>query len=109
VYRADTIVACATPPGRGAVAVVRLSGPEAFAIADELLAYRKRGVVEPWRLRMCIVRENRLGGSIDEALSVRMPAPNTYTGEDIVEIQCHGSPLVVERIVGAAIALGARG
>jgi tRNA modification GTPase len=108
VYRADTIVACATPPGRGAVAVVRLSGPEAFAIADELLAYRKRGVVEPWRLRMCIVRENRLGGSIDEALSVRMPAPNTYTGEDIVEIQCHGSPLVVERIVGAAIALGAR-
>jgi len=107
VYRADTIVACATPPGRGAISIIRISGESAFGIADKLVRAVGGSATKPWQLRLSMVRDYT-GEPIDDALVVRMPAPRTYTGEDIVEIQCHGSPVVVENIIRACIEAGAR-
>ena len=113
MYLRDTIVARATPPGRAAVAVIRLSGGDAFAILDRMFD-PSRDVREDergapgWRLRHGRLRADRDGEILDEVLAVRMPGPASYTGEDVAEIQCHGSPLVCERIIGAAMTLGAR-
>lgn len=107
MYLADTIVACATPPGRGAVSIIRVSGADAFKLADALTRPRADTPAEAWKLQLSVVSDVS-GDPIDDALVVRMPGPRTYTGEDVVEIQCHGSPVVVERIVDAAIVAGAR-
>jgi tRNA modification GTPase len=108
VYRADTIVACATAAGPGAIAVVRLSGPEAFPILDRIVSAKTaRNASSAWRLHHGTARDPQ-GRDIDDVLSVRMPGPRTYTGEDVVEIQCHGSPLVIERLIAAATSHGAR-
>lgn len=108
MYRADTIVACATPPGRGAIAIVRLSGGDAFTLAERMLRPRYAGTMDAWKLTRCLVLPGPGGDAIDDVLAVRMPAPRTYTGEDTVEIHCHGSPLVVEAVIGSAVAGGAR-
>jgi len=105
VYRADTIVACATAPGHAGIAVVRLSGPDAFSILERIVHGAKTPL--PWRLHHGTARDSE-GRDIDDVLAVRMPAPRTYTGEDVAEIQCHGSPLVVERLISAATNIGAR-
>ncbi len=106
MYCADTIVAPATPPGRGAVAIVRLSGPEAAAIARQLFQATSGPALRSRRLVHGRLVDD--GRPIDEALCAFMPGPNSYTGEDTVEFQCHGSPLVVEQVVAAAMARGAR-
>ena len=108
MYKTDTIVACATPPGRGGVAIVRLSGPEARDIGQRLFKPGQPGPLKAWGLRHGHALDPGRQESIDEALAVLMPAPHSYTGEDTVEIHCHGSPLVVERIVAAAVSVGAR-
>ncbi len=108
MYRADTIVACATPPGRGAVAIIRLSGPQAFEIVQRLFHPSTASPIEPWKLRHGQIIDDARGREIDEALAVLMPAPKSYTGEDVCEIQCHGSPVVTERILSLAVSSGAR-
>src|SRR6188768_1114842 len=100
----DTIVAIATPPGRGGIGVVRLSGPAALDIARALTA---RGSFEPRYATLATVRDAD-GGPIDEAVLTFFPAPRSYTGEDVVEVAAHGSPIVLRAIVGAAIRNGAR-
>jgi tRNA modification GTPase len=109
MYRRDTIVAPATPSGRGAVAIVRLSGPEAAVILGKIFfgSASRSGVVEPWRLRHGRIQAAD-GTAIDEVLAAVMPAPHSYTGEDVAEIQCHGSPLIVEKIVELCVVSGAR-
>jgi len=109
VYRADTIIARATPAGRAAIAIVRLSGPEAIEIAERLLR-SKRGLkdVPPWTLGRFSALDLSDGSVIDDVLAVRMPAPRSYTGEDVVEIHCHGSAVVVEALIGGALLAGAR-
>ena len=87
--------------------MIRISGADAFQIADRLVQIRSGRSPNPWQLHLSTVRDPN-GEPIDDALVVRMPGPRTYSGEDIVEIQCHGSPVVVERIVAACIATGAR-
>ena len=110
MYRADTIVARATAPGRSAIAIVRLSGPTAFDVASRLLRPRGlRGVARAWQLSRYEAIDPLDDRVLDDVLAVRMPGPKTYTGEDIVEIHCHGSPVVVERLIGAALTAGARG
>ncbi|RMF86010.1 MAG: tRNA uridine-5-carboxymethylaminomethyl(34) synthesis GTPase MnmE, partial [Nitrospirae bacterium] len=102
----ETIVAVATPPGRGAVGVVRLSGPEAEGIAASCLRWN-RGVPPPRTL----ARGRFLGPGgelLDEVLAVRFPGPGSYTGEDVVEIHAHGAPVVLEAMVRALVAAGAR-
>lgn len=99
----DTIVAVATPAGRGGVAMARLSGPAAHDIAL-VLAGRSR----PLRARRAT--RARLGGLdvADDALLTYFPSPASYTGEDVVEISTHGSPVVMAAVVAAATARGAR-
>jgi tRNA modification GTPase len=108
VYQTDTIVACATAVGHAAIAVVRLSGPRAFQIADELFVSRSATGWRPWKLRRGRIQDPATSEAIDDALAVRMPGPATYTGEDVVELHCHGSPLIVERTVECALRAGAR-
>ena len=108
MYAADTIVAPATAPGIGAVAIVRLSGPRAFEILDAL--FRPAHPAERAPRTMCLgdVVDPVTGAHIDRALAVAMPHPASLTGEDVAEIQCHGGPFVVRRILALALAAGAR-
>jgi len=100
-----TIVAPATPGGTGAIAVVRLSGPEAFAVAARLTGLSPSDV-PPRTLRRCSVR-NAGGEILDAALAVFFPGPHSFTGEDVAEIHLHGNPVVVETVIRAAFAAGA--
>jgi tRNA modification GTPase len=105
----DTIVAEATPPGRGGIGVVRLSGAGAHAIAQALVTHH--GPLQPRHATLTRVRlepDATGGGAIDQAVATFFPAPHSYTGEDVVELSAHGSPVVLRAIVTAAIARGAR-
>ncbi len=100
-----TIVAPATPPGIGAVSILRLSGPRAFEIARRLTGLDPVGA-SPRHLLRCDVRGEG-GEPIDTALAAFFPAPRSFTGEDLVEIHIHGNPVLVERAAVAACSLGA--
>ena len=100
----DTIVALSTPAGVAALAVIRLSGPESRAIIDRLVTTPVDG--EP---RQAVYRTlAHQGKTLDDAVLTFWHAPHSYTGEDTVEISCHGNPHIVENIVEACLELGAR-
>lgn len=106
----DTIVGCCTSAfGIGAIALVRISGPDAFRIADSIV--RLSGGVTVQAVATHTVHHgyviDRQGERIDEVLVIVMHAPRTFTGEDTVEITCHGNPLIVQRIIAEACAAGA--
>jgi len=105
----DTIAARATPPGRGGVGVIRLSGPASREIARQLFAPARPGVTElhPYRLHHGHLR-TPAGRVLDEAMAAFMPGPGSYTGEDTVEFFCHGSPAVLAAVLDAVFAAGAR-
>ena len=100
----DTIVAIATPPGRGGIGVVRISGPRAPAIGAALAGRR---AFEPRHATLAILSDAD-GAAIDQAVVTHFPAPHSYTGDDVVELAAHGSPVVLDAIVGAAVQGGAR-
>lgn len=104
----ETIAAISTPPGRGGIGIVRLSGPRAVEIAGDLVALR--GPMEHARARLAdVMDETSAGGEhIDEAMVTFFAAPNSYTGEDLVEIAAHGSPVVLELLLRRALESGAR-
>ncbi len=109
----DTIVAIATPPGRGGMGVVRLSGSDARAIAAGLIA--RAQPLEPRHATFTLVRSatgvaRDVGpaDAIDHVVVTYFPAPHSYTGDDVVELSAHGSPVVLRAIVGASMARGAR-
>jgi tRNA modification GTPase len=97
----DTIVAIATPPGRGGIGVVRISGPDALPIAQALITHR--GALEPRHATFTKIKD-----AIDQVVVTSFPAPASYTGDDVVEVSAHGSPVVLRAIVSAAIDRGAR-
>ena len=103
IYVNDTIVAAATPPGAGGIAVVRLSGPEVetigAAMLGELPAERKA------ELRTFV---DDAGEAIDTGIALYFPAPNSFTGESVLELHGHGGPVPVASLVDAAVRLGAR-
>ncbi|NBB93832.1 MAG: tRNA uridine-5-carboxymethylaminomethyl(34) synthesis GTPase MnmE [Gammaproteobacteria bacterium] len=99
----DTIVAIATPSGRGGVGVIRLSGPAAPDIAGKIC-----GSLPPARQAGLRRFRDAAGDSLDSGLVVLFPGPASFTGEDVVELQGHGSPVVLEMIVAACVDLGAR-
>jgi tRNA modification GTPase len=99
----DTIVAIATPPGRGGIGVVRISGPDAVRIASSLTDHL--GGFEARRATFCRIRA---AGAADQAILTHFPAPHSYTGDDVVEISAHGSPVLLRSIVQSAMAGGAR-
>jgi tRNA modification GTPase len=101
----DTIVAIATPPGRGGLGVARMSGPRARDIAQALLQAPVRLVPR----RATYVRVRHTGAAVaDEAILTWFAGPASYTGQDVVEISTHGSPVVLESLVRFAIEAGAR-
>ncbi len=108
MYLPDTIVAPATAPGSGAVAIVRLSGPRSFEILDAIFRPAHSAEMTPRTMHLGDVVDPATGARIDRALAVVMPSPASLTGEDVAEIQCHGGPFVVRRIVVLAVEAGAR-
>ena len=104
---AQTIVAPATAPGRGAIAVVRLSGPEALKIAASFLKpLSVLNKAEPGVSYLLSAEEN--GRLLDKTVVILYRAPKSYTGDDMAEIFCHGSPYIVSRLLRLSIAGGAR-
>lgn len=101
--RPDTIVAAATPPGRGGIGIVRVSGPMAPEIAAVLLG----AVPAPRRATFARFMDRRQE-SIDVGLALFFPAPHSYTGEDILELHGHGGPMVIEALIARVLELGAR-
>ncbi len=99
-----TIVAISTPPGRGGIGIVRLSGPEALRIAAELV--RVTQPLAHGQARFARVLDTT-GNILDESIVTTFLGPNSYTGEDLVEIAAHGSPIVLDFMVGRALSLGA--
>jgi tRNA modification GTPase len=102
-YVHDTIVAAATPPGSGGIAIVRISGPDAPQIARRML-----GLLPPPRTATLGKFSDATGNSIDTGIALFFPAPDSFTGEHVLELQGHGGPVPVAGLIGAAIALGAR-
>lgn len=102
----DTIVAAATAPGPGALAVVRISGPEAFSIRGALAP----GLHEPGARRAMLagLHDPETGELLDRGIVISFPGPASYTGEDLVEISCHGGYVVPSLLVEHALAAGAR-
>ena len=104
----DTIAAISTPPGRGGIGIVRLSGPQAASIAVQLVRLRHPLEHAHARLADVLDASDDDPARIDEALVTFFAAPNSYTAEDLVEIAAHGSPMVLELLLRRALALGAR-
>jgi tRNA modification GTPase len=101
-FEKDTITACATPPGVSALALIRLSGSQALTIAQKLTG-RELVPRNPLPLRFQLQNQD-----LDEAVVTYWPNPKSYTGEDLIEISCHGNPLIVETLLQTICKLGAR-
>ena len=99
----DTIAALATPPGRGGIGIVRLSGPAVPAIAEKVL-----GVLPKPRHAAHAVFRNKSGEALDEGIALYFPAPHSYTGEPVLELHGHGGPVVMQALLAACLDAGAR-
>ena len=106
----DTIAAIATIQAPSAIGIVRLTGPDTRRILDGVFAPATGRPLSAQTPRKLVFGRalDRSGGVIDEALAVLFPGPNSYTGEDCAEIHCHGSPVVLDEVLAAAFARGAR-
>lgn len=103
----DTIVALATPPGRGGIGVVRLSGGRAIEIASGLLRFSKLPL-ETQRATLGDLYEAETGRVLDQAVVTCFRAPHSYTAEDVVEISCHGAPVILNYLIERCMEQGAR-
>jgi tRNA modification GTPase len=104
----DTIIAVSTPMGFSGLGVVRLSGPQALALAKKIFTAKKRGTIPPRRPVLGYIFEADSGEKFEEAYLTFFPKPHTYTREDLVEISCHGSPVILEEVVRLGTKAGAR-
>ena len=107
IHPEDTIVAVSTPPGRGGIGVVRLSGTQALNLTEKLVSAKSTKTFEP-RLATRGELVDYEGRGVDQVLVTFFSKPNSYTGEDVTEISCHGAPVVLAFAVERAIELGAR-
>lgn len=104
----DTIAAIATPPGIGAIGVIRLSGADAIAIADKIFKGRKLSGQPTHTVHFGHILSPGNGAIVDEVVVTLFRGPKSYTGEDVVEISGHGSPFILQKIMEAATEAGAR-
>lgn len=104
----ETIAALATPPGLGGVAVIRISGPDTYAIADALTALRRKPSERDAGTFVHAELKDGAGETLDDALMLFFRAPRSYTGEDVVELHVHGGAVVPRRVLERLWALGAR-
>ena len=107
----DVIAAISTPPGRGGIGIVRMSGEGVTDIADKIIFPLDEGLfsdISPKRFIVARVKDASSGEIIENVMSVRMKAPFSYTGEDSVEIHCHGAPYILNKTLSLCIYKGAR-
>ncbi|GBC93114.1 tRNA modification GTPase MnmE [bacterium HR15] len=113
----DTIAAVATPPGEGGIGIIRVSGPLAFPIAARIFQRARNApwgnppgktVFESHRIYFGAIRDPQTGEVLDRALLLTFRAPHSYTGEDVVEFSCHGSPFLLQRVLKLIWQEGAR-
>jgi len=102
----DTIVALSTPPGIGAIGVIRLSGPKAISISEKILPGLKLETAATHTLHFGIIRDGDT--VLDEAVVGIFKAPNSFTREDVIEISCHGSPYILQKVLQLLLSKGAR-
>ena len=106
--RTDTIAAIATPPGEGGIGIVRVSGEQAFPIAERLFRRRGRTPLQSHRAYFGAIVDPATGETLDRALLLPFRAPHSYTGEDVAEFHCHGSPYLLRRVLELVWREGAR-
>ena len=104
----DTIAAISTPPGEGGISVIRISGANAFAVADHVFLGRTKLCDAPSHTAHFGKIVDDQGGLVDEVVAVTFRAPGSYTCEDVVEISCHGGYLVTQRVLERSLSAGAR-
>ncbi len=104
----DTVAAIATAPGVGAVGIVRVSGPDAYRVGEQLFRPRKGRVTELPAGRVVYGHVTDGAELVDESLLLTFRAPHSYTGEDVLELQTHGGPAVLRRVLGLCVEHGAR-
>ena len=105
----DTIAAIATPMGRGGIGIVRISGPAAHQILERVFIPRGGAkAMEPRRLAYGEIYDREHQAALDQAMAVFMPAPHSFTTEDVVELQCHGGPQVMHAVLDLTLREGAR-
>jgi tRNA modification GTPase len=103
----DTIVAISTPLGRGGLGVVRLSGAQSRAISENILRFARPPRWHPWSAELAELTDDT-GAAVDQVVVSFFAAPKSYTAEDVVEISCHGAPVVLRLCVERAVQAGAR-
>ena len=99
----ETIAAIATPPGRGGIGIVRVSGPRARSVAEAIL-----GQCPVPRAATYAAFKDADGDAIDEGLALFFAAPHSYTGEDVLELQGHGAPVVLDLLLNLPLSKGVR-
>src|SRR6185436_20330587 len=99
----DTIAAIATPPGRGGIGVLRVSGPRSRVIAETVI-----GLIPAARHAHYANFRDADGATLDRGLALFFPAPHSYTGEDVLELHAHGGPVLLDALLARLLALGAR-
>ena len=103
-----TIAAISTPPGKGGVAVIRISGADAISVAEKIFVPKGKYKVSTLPARVQIYGNIMYSSEeIDDGLITYFPAPNSYTGEDVIEISCHGGMLVTSKVLESALIAGA--
>src|SRR5262252_3743339 len=98
----DTIAAISTPPGRGGLGIVRLSGSDSRRITESIIRFKETPQWRPWTSMLAHL------GDVDQVVVTYFAAPRSYTTEDVVEIACHGAPVVLRHALELACAQGAR-
>ena len=101
----STIVAQATAPGASAISIIRISGPQAFVISKKIWQPLNKKSIKPRELSLGWIVEGNT--KLDQAMCVHMPAPHSYTSEDVVEIHSHGAPVITQKIISLALENGA--
>lgn len=104
----ETIAAIATPPGEGGIGVIRISGQDSFKILNTIFVPKNQQELENWKLIYGHIKDREKNIILDEVLAVYMKYPYTYTAEDVVEIQCHGSIIAIKNILSLIVRTGAR-
>lgn len=102
----DTIVALATPPGVGAIGVIRVSGKDTFRVLDEMFPSKDLFKQQSHTIQVGLLQHQ--GQLLDEVVLSLFKGPRSYTGEDVIEISCHGSPFIQENIIRAITSKGVR-
>jgi tRNA modification GTPase len=103
----DTIIALATPPGRSAIGLIRLSGKDALSLLHKILDEPKYSP-SPGQAVLKNLKHPSSGELLDRALVTYFQAPHSFTGEDLIEVSCHGSPVILRRVIDSLLGLGAR-